>query len=721
MIETIENIELKRFYQSLNQDIKSNQLTIEDGGNLEQLFTQWATDMLADASETENVRVSYDEKALGTKLQHKINAYAISDNYETVDLFITIYKGSDDIVRVGKDEVDTASKRISNFFKKGLLKDYVNEIEESSQIFDFANTLSNADELRLNLVRVNAIILTDGSYQGEIPKTMTIADYNIYFRVIDINYLFQIDEKSHLPIEIDFEEDGFHVPCILAPSDNNLYFSYLAIIPGKALANIYEKYGSRLLEQNVRSFLQFTGKINKGIRNTIINAPHMFLAYNNGIAATADEVTLVNEENGNGIYISKVRDFQIVNGGQTTASIYHTYKKDKGVEIENIFVQLKLTVIKNSDYFSDIVSKISEYANTQNKVSVADLSSNRPFHIGLEKLSRSILTPLDKSTGRRTRWFYERSRGQYRNARLKEGNSLSKRKAFDISNPKNQVISKEELAKYVNSYEEVYDGKKLIIGPHVVVKGNQKNYISFLNCLESDSVDNIYFEDSIAKAILFRSSEKIYGIKPNAIGDLRYITVPYSIALLGLLSDYKLDLYKIWKEQKISDELSILLRDLMILSENFIKQTAPGSLYGEWAKKLDCWESLKVYIKDYNISIPENDLITKPNLKRVRISESDVDNAFYKEIETAVMDISATKWKEIYLYCRENEEIPEYFTNTAHNLGRKIKEGIKPTSREIIMANELLNKIIFKIAIFDDVEYSGQTIHTIAAETEQEN
>jgi hypothetical protein len=700
MIETIENIELKRFYQSFSQDLKSTQLAAEDGGNLEQFFTQWSTDLLADAGETENVRVSYDEKALGTKLQHKINAYSISDNYETIDLFITIFKGSDDIIKISKDEIETAAKRISNFFKKGLLKDYVNEIEESSQIFDFAHTLSNADELRINLVRVNAIILTDGSYQGDIPKILTVSDYNIYFRVIDINYLFQIDEKSHLPIEIDFKEDGFDVPCILAPTENDKYLSYLAIIPGAALANIYEKYGSRLLEQNVRSFLQFSGKINQGIRTTILKEPHMFLAYNNGLAATAEEVTIVKEENGNGIYLSKVKDFQIVNGGQTTASIYHTYKKDKGVDINNIFVQLKLTVIKNSDYFSDIVSKISEYANTQNKVSVADLSSNRPFHISLEKLSRSILTPYDNATGKKTRWFYERSRGQYRNARLKEGNTPNKRKAFDISNPKNQVISKEELAKYINSCQEVYDGKKLIIGPHIVAKGNQKNYIAFLNSILTDTVDNIFFEDSIAKAILFRSAEKIYGIKPNAIGDLRYITVPYSLSLLSFLSNNKIDLLKIWNAQQISKELSLLLRELMILCENFIKETAPGSLYGEWAKKLECWESLKIYIKDFDIPIPEGDLATKPNLKRIRISESEIDNSFYKEIESTVKSINHEKWKEIYLYCKENDDIPVYFTNAAHNIGKKLKEGMRPSSKEIILANELLNKIIFKMDVF---------------------
>ena len=257
------------------------------------------------------------------------------------------------------------------------------------------------------------------------------------------------------------------------------------------------------------------------------------------------------------------------------------------------------------------------------------------------------------------------------------------------------------MAKYINSYQEVYEGKKLVIGPHVVVKGNQKNYIGFLNSITNDSVDNIFFEDAIAKAIIFRSAEKIYGIKPYAIGDMRYITAPYAISLLGYLSENKLDLFKIWKAQKISSELSVLLKDLMILSENFIKETAPGSLYGEWAKKLECWESLKTYVKEFEIEIPKNDLISKSNLKRIRISDSEIDNSFYKEIEATVKNVSPEKWKEIYLYCKENEEIPEYFTNAAHNIGRKLKEGLRPTSKEIILANELLNKVIFKTATFD--------------------
>ena len=156
---------------------------------------------------------------------------------------------------------------------------------------------------------------------------------------------------------------------------------------------------------------------------------------------------------------------------------------------------MKLNVVNNKAQFSEIVSRISEYANTQNKIAISDLSSNRPYHIELEKISRSVLAPLLEGKSIRTRGFYERTRGQYKNARLKAGNSLSKRKAFDLATPKSQVINKEELAKYLNSYQEITDGKKLLIGPHVVVKGNQKNYKNFIDHNLTENIDNVYFED----------------------------------------------------------------------------------------------------------------------------------------------------------------------------------------------------------------------------------
>lgn len=695
-MSSFENREINKFYGILNQELKAQQLIDEEGGNLEQLFTQYAVDLLAEAGETENVRVAYDEKALGTKSQHKINAYSVSDNYETVDLFITNYKGTDEISKIPPSQITTASKRIVNFFRKGIYKDYVNEIEESSPIFQFAYTLANSPDINENLVRINAIILTDGTYYGNFPPTQKISGYNIYFRVLDLNYLYNITEKSHIPIEINFKEEGFYIPCIQSLSENEAYKSYLAIMSGECLASIYERFGSRLLEQNVRSFLQFTGKINRGIRNTIKNEPHMFLAFNNGIAATADSIELEHDTKKNIQIISKVNNFQIVNGGQTTASIYHTWKKDKA-DISGIFVQVKLTVVKNKENFGQIVSRISEYANTQNRVTIADLSSNIPFHIELEKLSRNIYTPLTDKQNILTTWFYERARGQYRNARLKEGFTKARQKKFDLKYPRSQMFKKEELAKYINSYQEICKGNKILIGPHFVVRGSQKNYIQFITYNLVKKPDNIYFEDTIAKTILFRTAEKIYGIKPNSIGDLRYVTVPYTISLIGHLSGYQLNLYSIWKSQEISEALKTLLYNMMGEIEDFIKEKAPGSLYGEWAKKEDCWIAVKNYDFGFNPEPIKQDLIDPENPpKRAIVSDDDTIKQQIKEEINKIKSIPYQIWKKIENFGYETQLLNSYQCNAVFTIANRIRNNSFITESERKTALKVLDIIIDK-------------------------
>lgn len=712
----LENIELVKFYKTLQQDIRSEQLTEQEGGTLEQLFTQYAASLLAEAGESENIRVAYDEKVLKSGVQHKINAYSIADNYETLDLVVTVFNGADEISNTNKAEIDRASKRITSFFRNAVYKDYVNEVEESSEIFQLAHTLAESKELKDTLVRVNAIIITDGVYSGENPGNQTIHNYPVFYRVVDLNYLYNISEKSHIPIQIDFKVDGYKIPCIPSPSINEEYQSYLAIIPGEALVNIYERFGSRLLEQNVRSFLQFTGKVNSGIRKTILSEPHMFLAFNNGIAATADSVEIEKSENGNGLLITKVNDLQIVNGGQTTASIYHTWKKDKK-EVTGVQVQLKLSVIKNKEKFSSIVSQISEYANTQNKVSVSDLSSNRPYHIDLEKISRNIWATPSEGVSVQTRWFYERARGQYKNARLKEGFTKAKQKAFDLKNPKSQMITKEDLAKYINAYEEVVDGKKVLVGPHFVVRGNQKNYVQFMNFNLPKKVDSIYFEDIIAKAILFRTAEKKYGVKPNSIGDMRYITVPYSISYLTFVLKGRIDLYKIWRTQSISAGLSDLLYGLMVEVENYIKKHAPGSLYSEWAKKEECWLEIKKQSFSLDIAGIKSDLEDpKKPQSRKKLSEDDAE-AIQKNNELEkIRSVPGPIWSKIEEWGKATNLLSVQQQSVAWNICGKLRNKSRISDYERTSAIRILDVIIdhapeILFDIEESVEHSTNNAH----------
>lgn len=696
-------MKVEEFYKELFQEIKSTQASEEDGGIQEQIFTQLAIDLLADAGETENARICFDRKEdkLG-RTMHKLNGYALSENYETLDLFISIFRGVEEPFTLTKQEVESSINQVERFFRNAVYKDYIKELEESSEVFDLAHTLAEVKEVRDFLSRVNIFVLSNGFFKSDIKANKTISGYSIFTRIIDIGYLFNLSDQTHVPIEINFENYGGMLPCLESPSENDDYESYLTLIPGITLANIYEEYGSRLLEQNVRSFLQFTGKINKGIRKTIKEEPHMFLAFNNGIAATADELSL-QDMPGGGKAIVWAKDFQIVNGGQTTASVYHTWKRDKA-DIDKIFVQTKLTVVKKRDKFNEIVNRIAEYSNTQNKVSTSDLSSNKPFHVELEKISRSLWAQPVEGTNIQTRWFYERARGQYKNARLKEGLTPSKRISFDLKNPRSQIITKELLAKYVNTYQEIWTGKRLAIGPHIVVRGNQKNYVQFLNYNMPDKPDNVFYEDAVAKAIMFKNAEKLYGVSPNAIGDMRYITVPYSLSLLNLKTGFKIDLYKIWKNQALSEKTKSILHNLMELVEAFIKKNAPGALYGEWAKKEDCWEA----VKENNFGIDFNELKsefrTASNAKRKSITEDDINCKIIEQEIELIKSIPSDIWDVIEKWGAKTGKLSKYLQDIALNISISIKNNKLIPDNIRIMSISIIEIIIHEAPEILEIE-----------------
>ncbi|MBO8093650.1 MAG: AIPR family protein [Prosthecochloris sp.] len=682
---------MSAFYNDLQEGIKSDLLAREEGGNAEQMFTDHVVSLLADSGETENARVSYDEKISKRGTEHKINAYSLYENFETLDLFITIYSGEKEMPVIGRKEISTAFLKLKKFFLTAARKDYMNALEESAEIFELAQVLGNFDEVREFLSRINLFVLTNAVFKGEYAGSGQLEGYPCYYRVIDINRIHDLSNQDGVPIEIDLTRFSESVPCIECPTGHDSFQSYLAVIPGSILCQIYEEYGSRLLEQNVRSFLQFTGKINKGIRKTILEEPHMFLAFNNGISATANELTLMDLQDG-GRVIASIKNFQIVNGGQTTASIYHTWKKNRA-DVSGILVQLKLTIIGDRDNTENVVARIAEFSNTQNKVSAADLSSNRENYIVLEKLSRTIWAPSKSGSTLQSRWFFERTRGQYRNERIKIGSTPARKAKYDLQHPRSQVVTKEELAKYINSYMEICKGKKTVIGPHVVVKGGQKNHSFFVSYNFNDRPDNIYFENAIALAILFRSAQKIYGVGQNALGDLRYIVVPYAIGWLGYRLNHELNLYRIWKQQETDQHLQQLLGKIMIRIERAIKESAPQALYGEWAKKEECWNHIKNM--DLGISFEDvpDDVLKSSKTERARVRQEETERLLKQELLERVSSVPKETWRKIEDWGSSTGKMSLPLCDATFNIGSSIGQGKKVRDNLLLIAEKILDLV----------------------------
>jgi len=354
----------------------------------------------------------------------EISGYGRSEGINSLDLFLVSFREYPLLQRVGRSELTTQARRVISFLAK-VEKGMRNDIDDSSDAYDMALALEHligqVDSIRVFLITNDLSTVRthpDEEYDGRLAVSFEVWDLRRLHRMATSGIL-------HEPIAVEFAPP---LPCLTTPQVDGDYSVYLSIVPGEVLGRVYGQYGSRLLELNVRSFLQLKGAVNRGIRETLLNSPERFLAYNNGISATASKVDLVRLPSGEQA-IARVHDLQIVNGGQTTASIHNSFTKKEG-SLEHVFVQMKLTQV-NPRLLDEIVPEISKYSNTQNKVTIVDFSSNHPFHVELEKISRSIWAPAVDGSGQETKWFYERARGQYADALNKE-RTPGKQRAFKI-------------------------------------------------------------------------------------------------------------------------------------------------------------------------------------------------------------------------------------------------------------------------------------------------
>jgi hypothetical protein len=449
-------------------------------------------------------------------------------------------------------------------------------------------------------------------------------------------------------LDIDFEAMfGTGIPCLPAHLGTDAYQSYLVVMPGDILSKLYEKFGARLLEQNVRTFLQARGKVNKGIRTTILTEPGMFFAYNNGITATAQNVQM--QQGDGGLQITRITDLQIVNGGQTTASLFHTRRRDKA-DLARIFVQMKLSVI-DSEESEKVVPRISEYANTQNRVQAADFFSNHAFHIRMEEFSRRLWAPAGKGAQRETKWFYERARGQYADAQAKL--TPGEQRRFKAENPKPQMFTKTDLAKFENVWDD---------HPRFVNLGAEKNFARYASRIgkewekSSDGFNETYFKRVVARAIIFRATERIVSAQPWYNGGYRANIVAYTLAVLSELTrrqEKSLDFLRIWSVQEIGPLLEGTLAAIARnVNDELLRPPQGISNISEWAKRDTCWTRMQEQMDRFTDLLPDdfdNELLSRAEHlteKRAARNTQKIDNGI--EAQTRILAIPAARWTAVH-------------------------------------------------------------------------
>lgn len=520
----------------------------------------------------------------------KLDGYAFSEYFRSLTLLVSKYQAKPIPEKIKKTEIDKLLKKVLKFYKTCGTNDF-EALEESSDGYQAYKFIKGH---KADIETVNIILLTNDETIRYIPDDVHYGKITVRFDVWDIERLYQsvlggTAVERQLVVKLK-KKYGESLPLIKVKGDNEIYDCYIGVISGELLARIYETEGQDLIQKNVRSFLQAIGKVNKGIKVSLANEPQMFMAYNNGISTIAESIAVdEGRSSGNIVNITEITGWQIVNGGQTTASIYNAYKAK--LPLEQVNVQIKLSVIKQKDRAEEIIHNISKYANSQNKINMSDFNANDAYHVKMERLSRA--TPIPVAKGKSTDyWFYERARGQYL-VELNRQPTAAAKKEFKSRCPKNRCISKTVAAKCVMTYRGY---------PDIVSKGLETSFIYFSDMVSKGEVpepsEQSYIE-MIAKVILFNSCDEI--IKNLKFGGFKAQQDYYTVALFGKYYSDLFDPLEIWNRQSINAETAKTIEELAYFVWNhFQNPTVPGVNIGQWCKKEECWELLQArYENEY--------------------------------------------------------------------------------------------------------------------------
>ena len=664
----------KQAFEALNLDL------IEDVNDLKDLhdgesadiiaFTRVMIDRLTEDGDWEDGE-SFDYRAKDIQ----INGYSLSQDEDSLLVIVSEYHTQTPTVLLKATQIDKAYTRALNFVRKCMIEDYFNSIYSQSPALDLALILK---EKASSLTSIRICFLTNGRIPQFDRGVDKINNATITFEAWDIVRLHRLvsSGRGHEHVEIDFKEQfGVLLPCLKVPCDNSEYSACLTYLPGDVLAGLYQSYGARLLEKNVRAFLQAKGKVNRGIRDTIKNEPYMFMAYNNGISITAKSIEYDVDDYGRDC-IRKIFDLQIVNGGQTTASLLFSKKTD-GSDLSKIFVQAKISVVLDDDKIDEVVSNISRFSNSQNKVSDADFDANSKFHVMLQDFSRKIWAPDASSM-----WFYERARGQYADEKAKCTTPKSKRD-FIKKYPSQQKFTKTDLAKYINTWEQL---------PYYVSRGNEKNFRQFtIRLMEMRNFipDELFYKRLIAKAIIFKSAEKI--VSAQGVHGYRANVVAYTIALLLHKTECRINLDQIWKEQRISNSLAAVIDSLSKSVRERILADAAGKNVTEWCKREKCWES--VLQLDVEVSGDlDAELLTSTGRIPNMFDDTELTAEQQSQID-ATKAVSAEKWKEISVWGKQTDRLTAWQRSFAFSIGRQLGLGKEPTAKQAKYAVEIINLV----------------------------
>lgn len=576
---------LHRTQSEVREDMASRAL--EPGEALpfpELVFTEVVTRHMAEIGMTFDPQICHYSARMGNGIL-RLSGYALSEDADQLDLYVSLYEGCDEITSIPDADTIKAAEQCARFLTQCVSGGLGRAMDESHDAYALVQTVEKA---YAGIDQIRIYVLTDRKARTRNFQSRVIQGKSIRLEVMDIERLFNHWQsgKPRDELVVNFGDvAGGPLPCVWVGSEYGEYDYAMTVLPGEVLRFLYEKYGPRILEANVRSFLSQNNPVNKGIRATLRDQPERFMAYNNGVVIVADEAHLGRAADGSP-GISWLKGMQVVNGGQTMASLFFAKKKNPAIDLRSVRVPAKVIVLKRSDDVTEdaLIADISRYANSQSAVKGSDHFANKPYHIALEKLAMTTYCP--DGTGR---WYYERAAGSYKVMLEREAKSAAEQRRLQDSMPMSRKLTKPDFAKYQCAWMQL---------PHIVSLGGQKAFPEFMKIVMPSEKDVAVMPDAhtyrhmIARVIIFKAVTRL--LKPRFPAFKANVTA-YTVSVMSLLTGDRISLDAVWQAQGISPELA---KQIVVWADEvnaLLHSSSGGKMVSEWAKKQECWDIVKAH------------------------------------------------------------------------------------------------------------------------------
>ena len=600
--------DISKFYQDFmaqaQEDAELNETTLEDA------LTEIIIEYIKESNETNSPEIlcihPLDE-AVKKRDNFRINAFDYSDMSGELDLFISLFKNSEKPETIPHNEIDSSINQGVRFFNMtvaGVLSRMFRETRpDFAEVTDMILEEYKAKNIRL----IRFFVITNGKLKVEYTlddNKLTDQQIDCEYHVWDIENVQRADLAGRQMSEIDITLDN-PIECIRLNDPNDKVNTYLGIISAYELGTIYSKHKDKLLDQNVRNYLGGKIRVNARIAKTLREAPEMFFSYNNGISSTASEVVIkksdfVDNPDAAKMYITGLRNWHIVNGGQTTCTIYNAFKK--GVDIKPAYLTVKVSEIRDKDRNATIVQNIAESANSQTQIKDSDLSANHKYLSSIDFISKKEWTPSG-SVRPNTLWYFERLRGQLLSDKLNEGDARSVKVAkFMQARPKEQILTKTDIAKVLMAWDGF---------PNEASKGNEVCFNNFWKKDYKDTeVTKEYFHEIVAKRIIYLTIHRLF--KEAGHSGYANIVDNYVLATVAQKTQQNLDLEYIWASQKVQPELVEPIKECIEVMVAYITKIAQEGINPTVvAKRADFCSTIKIQMA--NVKFPANLSLVKKN------------------------------------------------------------------------------------------------------------